>query len=189
MKIKSGDFVMPGDVLGVSEQFLPDEWTYDDGGCIKAAILGNVSVDKKSKMISIIPKSGKPALLKIGDTVYGQISDVRGQRAMIDIQGMKDCDRQLALSYMGAIHISQVKNGYLEKLHDAFRIGDIIEAKVTKIMGDNLDLNTIDKEGGVIKAMCTRCRAFMKPTDRRDELYCEVCNRKERRKISYNYDY
>jgi exosome complex component CSL4 len=189
MKIESGDFVMPGDVLGVSEQFLPNEWTYDDGSCIKAAILGNVSIDNKSKMISIIPKSGKPALLKIGDTVYGQVSDVRGQRAVIDIQGMKNCDRQLALSYMGAIHISQVKNGYLEKLHDAFRIGDIIEARITKIMGDNLDLNTTDKEGGVIKAMCTTCRAFMKLTNKKYELYCEVCNRKEKRKISFNYDY
>ncbi|MCL2114926.1 MAG: exosome complex RNA-binding protein Csl4 [Methanobrevibacter sp.] len=189
MKINSGDFVMPGDVLGVSEQFLPDEWTYDDGNCIKAAVFGNVSIDNKSKMISIIPKSGIPTLLKIGDTVYGQVSDVRGQRAMIDVQQMKNCDRQFALSYMGAIHISQVKNGYLEKLYDAFRIGDIIEAKVTRIMGDNLDLNTMDKEGGIIKAMCTKCRAFMKPTNKKDELYCEVCNRREKRKISSNYDY
>ena len=189
MKINSGDFVMPGDVLGVSEQFLPDKWTYDDGNCIKATVFGNVSIDNKTKMISIIPKSGTPALLKVGDTVYGQVSDVRGQRAVIDIQGMKNCNRQLALSYLGAIHISQVKKGYLEKLHDAFRIGDIIEAKVSKIMGDNLDLNTLDKDGGIIKAMCTRCRAFMKRTHKRDELYCEVCNRKERRKISSNYSY
>jgi len=189
MKINSGDSVMPGDVLGVSEQFLPDKWTYDDGNCIKAAVFGNVAIDNKSKMISIIPKSGTPALLKVGDTIYGQVSDVRGQRAIIDVQGMKNCDRQLALSYMGAIHISQVKNGYLERLHDALRIGDIIEAKVIKIMGDNLDLNTIDKEGGIIKAMCTRCRAFMKPTNKKDELYCEVCDRKERRKVSSNYNY
>jgi exosome complex component CSL4 len=189
MKINSRDFVMPGEVLGVSEQFLPDEWTYDDGNCIKAAVFGNVSIDSKSKMISIIPKSGTPALLKVGDTIYGQVSDVRGQRAVIDVQGMKNCDRQLALSYMGAIHISQVKNGYLEKLYDAFRIGDIIEARVTKIIGDNLDLNTVDKEGGIIKAMCTKCRAFMKLTNKKDELYCEVCNRKEKRKISSNYNY
>ena len=189
MKINSGDLVMPGDVLGVSEQFLADEWTYDDGSYIKATIFGNVSIDNKSKMISIIPKSGSPALLKVGDRVYGQVSDVRGQRAVIDIQGMKDCNRQLALSYMGAIHISQVKNGYLEKLHDAYRIGDLIEAKVSKIIGDNLDLNTIDPEGGIIKAMCTRCRAFMKLTNKKDELYCEVCNRKERRKVSTNYNY
>ncbi len=188
MKVKSGDFVMPGDVLGVSEQFLPDEWTYDDDGYIKAGVLGNVLINNKNRKISIIPKAGNPTMLNIGDTIYGQISDVRGQRALIDIQGMKNCDRQLALSYMGAIHISQVKKGYLEKLTDAFRIGDIIEANVSKIMGDNLDLNTTSHDKGVIKAMCTRCRAFMKPTKKKNELYCEVCDRKERRKVSSNYD-
>ncbi|KZX15690.1 exosome complex RNA-binding protein Csl4 [Methanobrevibacter cuticularis] len=189
MKVKSGDFVMPGDVLGVSEQFLPDEWTYDDEGYIKSAIIGNVSINNSNKKISVVPSRGNPNVLHLGDIVYGQITDVRGQRALIDVQGMKDNDRQLALPYMAAIHISQVKKGYLEKLTDAFRIGDVIEAKVSRIMGDNLDLNTSDKESGVVKAMCTRCRAFMIPTEKRDELYCEVCDRKERRKVSSEYDY
>ncbi|MBZ9570043.1 exosome complex RNA-binding protein Csl4 [Methanobrevibacter sp. TMH8] len=188
MKVKSGDFVMPGDILGVSEQFLPDKWTYDDEGNIKAAVLGTVDISSSNKKISIIPSSGNPTVLNVGDSVYGEITDVRGQRAMINVQKMKGTDRRLALPYMAAIHISQVKKGYLEKLTDAFRIGDVIEAKVSKILGDNLDLNTENKEGGVIKAMCTRCRAYMVTTDRKDELYCEVCDRKERRKVSINYD-
>jgi len=189
MKAKSGDFVMPGDILGVSEQFLPDKWTYDDGGYIKASVLGTVDISSSNKRISIIPSSGTPAILNVGDSVYGEITDVRGQRATINIQKMKGTSRKLALPYMAAIHISQVKRGYLEKLNDAYRIGDVIEAKVSKIIGDNLDLNTEDKENGVVKAICTRCRAYMIPTGRRDELYCEVCDRKERRKISINYDY
>lgn len=188
MKVKSGDFVMPGDVLGVSEQFLPDKWTYDDGGYIKASVLGTVDISSSNKKISIIPSSGNPAVLNVGDSVYGEITDVRGQRAMINVQKMKGTNRRLALPYMAAIHISQVKNGYLEKLTDAFRIGDVIEAKVSKILGDNLDLNTEDKEDGVIKAICTRCRAYMVTIDRKDELYCEVCDRKEKRKVSVNYD-
>jgi len=188
MKVKSGDFVMPGDVLGVSEQFLPDKWAYDDGGYIKAAVIGTVDISPSKKKISIIPSSGNPAVLNVGDSIYGEITDVRGQRAMINVQKMKGVDRKLALPYMAAIHISQVKKGYLDKLTDAFRIGDVIEAKVSKIMGDNLDLNTEDREDGVVKAICTRCRAYMVPTTRNDELYCEVCDRKEKRKISSNYD-
>ena len=188
MKVKSGDFVMPGDVIGISEQFLPDEWTYDEGGYIKAAVLGKVDINNSNKSISVVPPNN-PNLLGIGDIVFGQITDVRGQRAMIDVQKAKNTDRGLALPYMAAIHISQVKQGYLDRLTEAFRIGDLIEAKVSKIMGDNLDLNTSDKECGVIKAMCTRCRAFMIPTEKKDELYCEVCNRNEKRKVSSEYDY
>jgi exosome complex component CSL4 len=189
MKVESGDFVMPGDIIGVSEQFLPDRWTYDDGGYIKAAVLGEVFINNSNKKISIIPKAGNPQVLKLGDTIYGQISDLGGQRAMVNIHSLKNSSRQLALPYMGAIHISQVQEGYLERLVDAFRIGDIIEAKVVKSFGDSLDLNTVDEECGVVKGMCSRCRAYMVLTNKTNELYCESCDRKEKRKISSEYDH
>ncbi|MDR1721452.1 MAG: exosome complex RNA-binding protein Csl4 [Methanobrevibacter sp.] len=187
MDVKPGDFVMPGDVLGVSEQFIVDKWTYDDGGYIKAAVIGNVAINKRK--ISIIPKTSTPLVLEVGDTIVGQITDIKGQRAMVDVQGSIDSSRQLALPYSGAIHVSQVKKGYLDKLTDAFRIGDIIEGKIVKVMVDNLDINTIDPEYGVVKAMCTRCRSYMVPSNKKDLLYCEVCDRKEKRKVSKNYDY
>lgn len=34
MKTKSGDFVLPGDPLGVTEEFVPADWTYEDDGKI-----------------------------------------------------------------------------------------------------------------------------------------------------------
>ena len=137
---------MPGDVLGIIEQFLPGEGTYDNEGSIKSSILGNVQINSKMKTISVMPKSGKPALLEVGDTVYGQITDVKAQRVNVNIDRLKNTTRPLALPYIGAIHISQVKEGYLDKLTDAFRIGDIIEATVVKITGDNVDLSTKDRK-------------------------------------------
>ena len=88
---------------------------------------------------------------------------------------------------MGAIHISQAKKDYLEKLGDAFRIGDIVQAKVVKITGDNVDLSTVDKDCGVLKAMCTRCRDYMHTTNKNNEVQGNTCNRKEKRKVSINY--
>lgn len=181
MDIEQGNFVMPGDVLGVSEQYLPGDWTYEDEGYIKAAVIGNVSINRHE--IAIIPKTTVPVVLKVGDTVVGQITDIKGQRAMVDVQASIDSSRELALPYSGAIHVSQVKKGYLEKLTDAFRIGDIVEGKIIKIMGDNIDINTEDPEHGVLKAMCSRCRKFMVSVDDKDVLYCEQCNRKEKEKF------
>ena len=103
------------------------------------------------------------------------------------IDCIKDNGRPLALPYMGAIHISQAKKDYLEKLSDAFRIGDIVQAKVVKITGDNVDLGTVDEDCGVLKAMCTRCRDYMHTTQKENELQCNTCNKKERRKVSKNY--
>lgn len=178
---------MPGDVLGIIEQYLPGEGTYDDEGNIKSSILGNVDINNKNKQISVVAKSGKPALLKEGDIIYGQINDIKNQRVTVDIDRLKGVNRSLALPYMGAIHISKAREGYLDRLSEAFRIGDIVEAEVVKVSGDNVDLSTVDNECGVIKAMCTRCRSYMITTEKQQELQCENCNKKEKREISKNY--
>ena len=98
------------------------------------------------RTITVKAKSSQPALLKLGDTVYGQITDIKTQRANVNIDCLTDSSRPLALPYMGAIHISQAKSGYLDKLTDAFKIGDIVKAKVVKITGDNVDLATVDED-------------------------------------------
>ncbi|GAB4308182.1 MAG: exosome complex RNA-binding protein Csl4 [Methanobacteriaceae archaeon] len=188
MKTKSGDFVLPGDLLGVSEEFVPSEWTYEEEGKIKALVTGIVSVDDKNKKISVVPKTDTPSTLAPGMNVLGEIAEVRGQRALVRIQKLKDKDRDLQIKFTGGIHISQAQKGYVAKLKDVFRIGDIVEAQVTKVMGlDNIDLKTSQKDLGVLKAMCTKCRNFMEKTGK-NEVYCPRCENKETRKLSVNYE-
>lgn len=188
MKTKSGDFVLPGDSLGVTEEFVPSDWTYEDEGRIRSLVAGTVSLDNKNKKISIVPKTSSPSILKTGVVVFGQVSDVRGQRALIKLDSIKDNDRGLVTSFSGGIHISQAQKGYVAKLTDEFRIGDLIEAKVTKIIGvDNVDLTTAEDELGVLKAMCTKCRHYMKQVEK-NEVKCPNCGNKERRNLSTKYE-
>lgn len=188
MKAKSGDFVLPGDALGVTEEFLPSEWTYEEEGKIRSLVAGTVSIDQKNKKISIIPKTKSPAILSRGVVILGQIKDVRGQRAMVEIEGIKDTNRSLPISCVGGIHISQAQKGYVDKLTDDFRIGDLIEAKVTKVLGiDNADLTTAEEELGVLKAMCTKCRYFMNKIGK-NQVKCPNCGSKETRKLSSEYE-
>lgn len=96
------------------------------------------------------------------------------------IEGIKDNKRSLVTSFSGAIHISQADKGYVSKLSDEFRIGDLVEARVTRLMGvDNVDLTTAEDELGVLKAMCTKCRHFMKKIGEK-EVKCPNCGRKEK---------
>ncbi|UTB33770.1 MAG: exosome complex RNA-binding protein Csl4 [Methanobacterium sp. ERen5] len=188
MKTKSGDFVLPGDALGVTEEFVPSDWTYEDDGNIRSLIAGTVSLDNKNKKISIVPKTSSPSILKSGVAVFGQVSDVRGQRALIKLDCIKDNNRNLVTSFSGGIHISQAQKGYVAKLTDEFRIGDLIEARVTKIIGvDNVDLTTAEDELGVLKAMCTKCRHYMKQVSK-NEVKCPNCGNKERRNLSTKYE-
>ena len=186
MSIEDEQIVMPGDKIGIIEQYLPGKGTYDHNGEIRSAVLGNIHINQRKKIISVISKE-EPSLLKVGDMVYGQITDIKSQRVLVNIDSIKGNKRPLALPYMGAIHISKVKKDYLEKITDAFRIGDIVQAKVIKISGDNIDLSTLNMECGVLKAMCTRCRSYMNTTRKKNELRCRNCNKKEKRKVSVNY--
>lgn len=188
MKAKSGDFVLPGDILGVTEEFVPSEWTYEEEGKIKSLVVGTVSIDEKNKRISIVPKTGTPPALEVGKPIVGEVADVRGQRASVKINRIKGEDRNLVTSFVGGIHISQAQKGYLAKLTEAFRIGDIVQGKVTKVIGlDNVDLTTADDEMGVLKAMCTNCRHYMVQIGK-NEVHCLNCDRKERRKLAAEYE-
>ncbi|MDI6724381.1 MAG: exosome complex RNA-binding protein Csl4 [Methanobacterium sp.] len=188
MKAKSGDFVLPGDVLGVTEEFVPSEWTYEEEGKIKSLVVGTVSIDERNKKIAIVPKTGTPPLLEVGKLIVGEVTDVRGQRVSVKINKIKGEERDLVTSFVGGIHISQAQKGYLAKLSEAFRIGDIVQGKVTKIIGlDNVDLTTADEDMGVLKAMCTNCRHYMVKIGK-NEVQCLNCGRKEKRKLSENYE-
>ncbi len=178
---------MPGDKLAIIEQFIPGNGTYNDNGTIKSAVLGNVDFNCKNKTLSVKTKSSEPAILKKGDNIYGQIIDVKTQRATVKIEKIVNNTRSLALPYTGSIHISKVKNEYLDNITDAFRIGDIIKAEVVKINRDNVDLSTNSSNCGVLKAMCTRCRSYMHTTNKTNELQCNICNKKEKRKVSNEY--
>ena len=109
MKAKSGDFVLPGDFLGVSEEFVPAEGAYDDEGDIKAMVVGTVSLDDKNKRIFVVPQAGSPPVLKKNTTIIGHIMEVRGQRALVKIHAIKDNPRKLVVSFVGGIHVSQAE--------------------------------------------------------------------------------
>ena len=53
MSIEEEQIVMPGDKLGIIEQYLPGEGTYDDNGEIKSSVLGNVKINQKMQAISV----------------------------------------------------------------------------------------------------------------------------------------
>ncbi|MBU2617438.1 MAG: exosome complex RNA-binding protein Csl4, partial [Euryarchaeota archaeon] len=83
----------------------------------------------------------------------------------------------------GAIHISNIKDAYVKELGYEFGFRDIVRAKV--IDAKTLRLSTDHKDLGVIKAICSRCRATLRRKG--DKLECSKCGRIETRKIADDY--
>jgi len=60
MKTKTGDFVLPGDALGVTEEYDPADWTFDDEGKIRSLVAGTVSLDNRNKKYPSYPRPTTP---------------------------------------------------------------------------------------------------------------------------------
>jgi len=176
--------VLPGDLIGTSEEFTPRNGAYLDGGNIYAAASGIVNINKKERSISVTPVTNTPPHLQVGDIVIGQVTDVKDSVALVEIAGIKGKgEREIVNAEQAAIHVSNVKDAYVKELYYEFAPFDIVKARVLDLR--NMRLSTVNKELGVMKAYCGNCRAVLKIDN--SKLKCPKCERTETRKLSSDY--
>ncbi|WP_297520594.1 exosome complex RNA-binding protein Csl4 [Thermococcus sp.] len=186
-KVKSGDLVLPGDYLGVIEEYFPGDGVKEENGELYAVRAGRVVIDQERMEISVEPVTDTPPLPKVGDVVIGRVIEVKPQTAIVQIIRIegRENDREIATSKLAGIHISQVDEGYVDSMLNEFRIGDVVRARVISAEKSPIQLSTKGPDLGVIYALCTRCRT---PLVRRgDKLVCPKCGHVETRKLSSMY--
>ncbi len=183
-EIEKGKIVLPGDLIGTSEEFVPKSGTFVDKGNIYAAATGIVKINNKDRSISVLPVTNTPPNLQVGDIVIGQVTDVKDSVALVEIAGIKGRgEREIFNVDQAAIHVSNVKDAYVRELYNEFAPLDIVKAKVIDMR--NMRLSTVSKELGVMKAYCGNCRAVLKKDN--GKLKCPKCNGVETRKLSQDY--
>jgi len=180
---KTGSFVLPGDWLGVIEEFSPNEGTYDEGGIIFASHAGIVLIDKVERRVKVIPFESHP-FIKKGSLVLGMVVNTGKILSMVDIARIGG--KTLSSPYSGVIHVSQISNQFIDKPSDAFKIGDIVKARIIEVRSELIQLSTIGKNLGVVLAFCSKCGSPLDPKSN-GVLTCSTCGNKEKRKISIDY--
>ncbi|WP_440945816.1 exosome complex RNA-binding protein Csl4 [Methanosarcina sp. T3] len=182
--LEKGGFVLPGELVGTTEEFKPGGGTVVIGGDIYSTATGNVFIDRKARVVSVKPNTLTPNILKVGDIIYGRITDVRESGAMVEVAGIEGKeDREIVGSRPGDIHVSNVRDSYVKRLSDEFRPSDIVRARVIDV--DRMRLTTSEDSLGVVKAYCSNCRGELVLEGKK--LKCPVCNMTETRKISTEY--
>ncbi len=180
----SGKFVLPGDFVGTTEEFRAGAQTYEKTGGVYAAIAGTAKVDTARRLVSVIPCTDTPPMLKRGDVVIGQIVGLRDSLAMVTIAGAKGVvDREIPNVGSAVVHVSNVKRGYVKDIAHEFGIFDILKARVVDLK--NMRLDTSEPDLGVMKALCSKCRTAMVQHD--SKLKCPECGRIETRKLATGY--
>ncbi len=183
-ELEKGGFVLPGELVGTTEEFKSGEGTTISAGDIYSIATGNVIIDRKARVVSVRPNTLTPNILKVGDIIYGKITDVRESGAMVEVAGIEGKeDREIVNVRSGDVHVSNVRDSYVKRLSDEFRLFDIIKARV--IDAERIRLTTAEDSLGVVKAYCSNCRGELVLDGKK--LKCPVCNMTETRKISTEY--
>lgn len=68
---------------------------------------------------------------QIGEVVEGPVVRILDFGAIVDLGGGQD----------GMIHVSELKNGYVKKVEDVVKLGDVVKAKIIKIENGKLGLS------------------------------------------------
>jgi exosome complex component CSL4 len=178
--------ILPGDRIGAGEEYLPGKGTYlDDDGNIYSANSGELAIDKKGMTANLNPKTRCPHMQEVGMKPIGVVGEGSGQVAFVDLGEMGEDRSLIAWRNTAVLHISRIKQGYVEHIKDEVRIGDVVRVKITEISPHTVVIDTLDFDCGVILAYCSRCR---KPMVRQGDIVaCEECGRKETRKLASDY--
>ena len=180
---KCGQLVLPGDRLGVIEEFIPDAGTYVKDGVIYSQVVGRALLDLTSRRVSVYPVVEQTKVPKVGSIVMGQISSVQSDSAMVRI--FRVGERDLSGAFVGLLHVSDVQLSYVDSMFDVCKAGDVIRAQVVSDKNRTYHLSTKEKNLGIVYAFCSRCGHMLE--SRRQDMVCPNCNNIEMRKITSDY--
>jgi len=183
-KRSSGQVVLPGEPLGVIEEFIPDAGTYVKDGVIYSKIVGRALIDYLNKRVSVFPLVYGARTPRVGSIVVGQVSNVQTQLATVRI--FKIGKRFLSGFFTGLLHVSDVQLRFVESMFDVCKPGDILRAKVISEMNRTYHLTTKDKSLGVVYAFCSQCGGMLQQRGR-GGLQCQRCGKVEKRKTAIDY--
>lgn len=183
------EFVLPGDMVGTSEEFIPGNNTFIKGGNIYSTATGSIKINKTHN-ISVIPKTDVPPTIEKGDVIIGRVNDLRSSMVLVEIAKIEGKgEREIVNLQNAAIHVSNIKDSYVKDVMFEFSPFDIIKAKVIDLK--TMRLTTSGKDLGVIKAYCGKCHLGMNKAsdngDKSNKLKCPGCGNIESRKLSSEY--
>ena len=175
--------VLPGDKLGVVEEFLPGGGTYEDEGTIYANFTGTAKIDLRNKRVTVLPTTRTPELPKEGATILASVTHTQEKMATASI--WKINDKPLQNPFTALLHISSSSPRYERNMSDVCKAGDIIRARIIDMTNRIPQLTTAGRGLGVVKAFCSRCGAPLEFTNRR--LECASCGNIERRRLAEDF--
>ena len=105
-------------INGIIEEFGVESIDIDDDGTVFVSGTDQQKVEDAIEYIKNLTKE-----FEVGEVITGPIIKLLDFGAIVDLGGGKD----------GMIHVSEIKNGYVERASDLLKLGQEVTAKVVKV--------------------------------------------------------
>jgi len=183
MMAENEEVVIPGEKIGTAEEVIPGRGTFEEDGNVYSMELGKYRFDDED-MKATVKNLNSPAYLKKRDLIIAVVTDIRNAMVIARAVHIVGTSRQIAGETTVSLHVSKVSRDYVQDVGRMFRVGDYIRARVIQVK-PSLQITTADRELGVLRALCMKCRTPMKRHG--NVLKCPECGRIETRKIAADY--
>ena len=178
-----GQFVVPGERLGVVEEFDPGRGTVDVNGTVYSSQTGKVSVDATRRIVSVKTAAGPPVVPEEGSTIIGMVEKIQEKMAIVQIIVVDD--HKLDTPFTGMLHISSSSPRFERAMGEVCKPLDLIRAKVIDVTNRIPKLTTAGHGLGVVKAYCSKCGGELIFSG--SILRCKACRNVERRRLADDF--
>ncbi len=184
MSIKRNErIIVPGEKLGVIEEFAPGRRTYVNEGVIRSKSVGIALIDKANRKISVQPRSKSPLIPTKGQIAICEIQQVQDKVATVKL--LKINNTELSKPFSAILHVSFASKFFVKSLRDALKPGDFVIAEIIGDKNTPYQLTIARRDLGVVQAYCSNCGDTLVLNKR--QLSCPKCGTVERREISDKY--
>lgn len=181
------EMVYPGSFLSTEEEFVAGKnATENENGVVSSTCVGVKEFDLKEREVNVKQKTKIVKPLEEGSIVIAVVRLVKQHAALVEmLSAEKNGETRKILGSFARIPVRNISEEFVENVKDMFRVGDLVKARVVELSPWGIDLETRDKDLGVVKAFCIKCRNPMKLLGR--DLKCPVCGDSSPRKVSKDY--
>lgn len=172
----SNNQTIPGDKIGIIEEYESGKNTFEDGHNVRSTTVGNTEIDKKNRIVQV-QKLSSLGIPEVGDIVVGTVVAVMSSMMAVSINYINNIRTKSNVECICQTRQYRKKNIAL--------INDIAVLKITASKNGTIHATINEPELGVLYTKCKKCGGEVIPM--RDAIKCTECNWIDERKLSNNF--
>ncbi|MBC7090937.1 MAG: exosome complex RNA-binding protein Csl4 [Nitrososphaeria archaeon] len=181
MEYKKKKLCLPGDIVGVIEEFIPSKNVYQENYNLRSKVIGTASFDFESKIVEVIPKSMNLGIPKVNDEIIGIVDQTQG--GIVSVRILEINNKPVHSQFIGLLILRSFAGNVGPKI--VLKLGDLIKAKVISLTNNLIHLSINDEKYGVIYTKCSFCGGDVQVVGRR--IQCVDCKMVDERKLSSDF--